>query len=53
MTCDGREAVTAFTEALDAGEPFDLICLDVMMPEMDGHTALASIRRIESEHGID
>lgn len=49
---DGREAVEVFEEALDFGRPFDLICLDVMMPDMDGHEALTEIRRIEAERGI-
>jgi two-component system chemotaxis response regulator CheY len=52
VACDGQEAVAAFAEALDAAEPYDLVCLDVMTPRMDGHAALASIRRIESDHGI-
>ena len=49
---DGAEAVEAFEEALDFGRPFDLICLDVMMPGMGGHEALTEIRRIEAERGI-
>jgi hypothetical protein len=35
--CDGSEAIEAFVDALDFGRPFDLICLDVMMPGMSGH----------------
>jgi len=49
---DGNQAVEAFEEALDFGRPYDLICLDVMMPDMDGHEALTAIRRIEAERGI-
>lgn len=52
IACNGQEAVEAFTEALDTGEPYDLICLDIMMPGMDGHTALARLRQIEADHGI-
>lgn len=52
IACNGQEAVEAFTEALDAGEPYDLICLDIMMPGMDGHAALARLRQIEADHGI-
>ena len=52
VAVNGREAVEAFREALDKGVPYDLICLDIMMPEMDGQEALKEIRRIESEHGI-
>jgi len=52
ITCDGPEAVEAFVDALDFGQPFDLICLDVMMPGMSGHEVLTEVRRIEAERGI-
>lgn len=42
----------AFRKALEENEPYDLICLDIMMPGMDGHGTLDAIRRIESEQGI-
>ena len=49
---DGHEAVAAFRIALEAGEPYDLVCLDVMMPRMDGHATLKSIRQLERGQGI-
>lgn len=49
---NGREAVEAFRIALDAGEPYNLACLDIMMPEMDGQTALKQIRALEAAAGI-
>lgn len=52
VTVDGEEAVEAFKMALDAHETYDLICLDIMMPELDGYQALKAIREIEKEHGI-
>lgn len=50
VTVDGMEAVDAFMMAVDDGDPYDLICLDVMMPIMDGYQALKNIRNIEKEH---
>ena len=49
---NGQEAVEAVRTAIDSGEPFDLICLDIMMPEMDGHEALRQIRVLEEAKGI-
>ncbi len=49
---NGREAVDAVKDALHERQPYDFICLDIMMPEMDGHQALEEIRKIESERGI-
>ena len=48
----GREAVEAVRNALLAGRPFDLITLDIMMPDMDGQAALMAIRSLEAVKGI-
>jgi two-component system chemotaxis response regulator CheY len=52
VTVDGMEAIDAFMMALEEEDPYDLICLDVMMPIMDGYQALKNIRDIEKEHNI-
>ncbi|MHB8129789.1 MAG: response regulator [Mobilitalea sp.] len=52
ITVDGNEAIEAFTMALESEERYDLICLDIMMPVMDGYIALTKIREIEKEKGI-
>ena len=52
-SCDnGAEAVDAFSLALESGDPFDLVCMDIMMPEMNGHEALRGIRELEDASGI-
>ncbi len=50
---NGVEAIEAFNQALEQKQPFDLVCLDIMMPRQDGHETLKQIRQIESEHGIE
>lgn len=52
LTHDGHEAVAAFRIALDSGQPYDLVCLDIMMPGMDGHGTLKAIREIEKERHV-
>ena len=46
---DGLEAIALFKEHLDSGEPFDLVMMDIMMPNADGQEALREIRRMEKE----
>ena len=36
----GKEALALFRDALASGNNYDLICLDIDMPEMDGITVL-------------
>lgn len=52
VTVDGMEAVDAFMMALEDEEPYDLVCLDIMMPVMDGYQALVGIRNLEKERDI-
>lgn len=52
VAVDGEEAVKAFSSALEAGQPYDLVCLDIMMPKKDGHEVLREIRGIEGKRGV-
>lgn len=47
VVIDGKEAVEACRLAHQENDPFRLICLDIMMPEMDGKAALKAIRADE------
>lgn len=53
ITVDGLEAVDTFFMAIKDGEPYDLVCLDIMMPKLDGIKTLKAIRQIEKKEGIE
>ncbi len=52
LAIDGHQAVEAVFAALQSQEPYDLICLDIMMPNLDGRTALAAIRSLEERNSL-
>jgi len=49
---NGKEAIEAVRLAVEQNQPYDLICLDIMMPEMDGQEALRQIREHEQSTGV-
>jgi two-component system, chemotaxis family, chemotaxis protein CheY len=49
---NGLEALEAVRLGFQENEPYDLICLDIMMPVMDGQQALLEIRKVEEDLGI-
>jgi two-component system chemotaxis response regulator CheY len=53
IAVNGKEAIQAVRAAMDAGEPYELVCLDIMMPVMDGREALKEIRDMEEGRGIN
>ena len=42
---DGASAVRLFNQALTGDAPYDLVCLDIMMPDYDGRQVLQALRR--------
>ncbi len=49
---NGQEAVEAIQQSILENDPYDLVCMDVMMPEMNGIEAVEKIRVIEQENNI-
>ena len=52
IAVSGMEALEAFRIATDHESPYDLICMDIMMPEMDGKEAVKQVRAMEEARGI-
>ena len=52
VAAKGDEALDAYVEAQQRGKPYDLICLDIMLPNLSGQEILREIRRHEEAHGI-
>jgi len=43
---NGRIAIETYRQAAAAGMPYDLILMDMQMPEMDGYTATQQLRQL-------
>ncbi|MDF2605957.1 MAG: cheY7 [Bacillales bacterium] len=52
VVVDGLEALDAYLMSMKDNEPYDLICLDIMMPKVDGVKALKAIRDYERQQKI-
>ena len=53
VAVNGNEAIELLKIAFDEGSRYDLVCLDINMPEMTGHEALEKMRQIEASHGVE
>jgi two-component system chemotaxis response regulator CheY len=49
---NGNAAIRAFSEAVESGSLYDLVTLDVSLPDMDGTTVLKVIRDLEKGNAI-
>jgi two-component system chemotaxis response regulator CheY len=52
IAVNGKEAYEAYVNSLEEEFAYDLICLDILMPVMDGQEALRLIREVEDERGL-
>jgi two-component system, chemotaxis family, chemotaxis protein CheY len=52
IAVNGKESIEAVQASLSSGEHYDLILLDIMMPEMNGQEALMHLREAEESAGI-
>ncbi len=52
LVVDGLETMDAYLIAMREKNPYDLICLDIMMPKIDGVKVLKAIRNMEIQKGI-
>jgi two-component system chemotaxis response regulator CheY len=48
LAMNGMEAIELVKKSLESGLTYNLICLDIMMPKIDGIKALKTIREMES-----
>ncbi len=52
LVVDGLETLDAFLMALKENDPYQLICLDIMMPKVDGVKTLKAIRDLEKQYNV-
>lgn len=53
IAMDGMEALDLFLASIKEKKPYNLICLDIMMPRLDGLRLLKMLRDIESQNKIE
>lgn len=52
MAVDGMEAIDLYMESIKHNAPYDMLCLDIMMPKVDGLKVLKVIRQLEAQKNI-
>lgn len=51
-TEDGMQAIDAYLDSIKTAAPYDLLCLDIMMPRVDGLKVLKVIRGLETQYRV-
>lgn len=52
MAVNGRDGLGMFEKALSEGRPYDLVCIDLIMPEMNGLAMVRKVREVEKTYPI-
>ena len=52
LAITGKQALDIFESAQKKNVKYDLVCLDIMLPEMAGQDVLIKLREIEYQNGI-
>ena len=52
LVVNGLEAIDAHMMSIEDQEFYDLICLDIMMPKVDGAKVLKTIRDLEMQYEV-
>jgi len=52
VAVNGEEAIAAIQQSLDEGAPYDVVCLDIMMPDCTGTDVLERLHEMEAGTGI-
>jgi len=50
VAMSGVSAIQLFEESLKNTDPYDLVCLDIMMPEKDGYETLREMHALEQQN---
>ena len=52
VAANGQEALEAYRYSLKQNTPYDIILLDIAMPDVNGIEVLKTIRKMEEENGV-
>lgn len=53
VAVNGLEAVTTFSKAVEEENYYNLVCLDIRMPKLDGIGVFKAMRELEKQKGVN